>query len=387
VGGSWVGASAAQIARAVQRGDTTSTAVIADHVDHARVADRILSVFGVLRDAAALAEAEQVDEQPDLAHLRLAGVPIVVDESTPVAGLSTAERDHEVVRRLRGAGAVVLGVSVSEPTANPWRSDRAAIGAAAAVAAGVVPIAHAADPLVAAAGCGVVGLRPDRDPMTGPVGEHGILATTVADAALATAVLAGGEAQPGTERVPARIAVVGPSAVLPPGADAETREILAQAGRVLVAAGHDTVRAPAPKPMRPAMMTVATWLERRTAAERSRIRRGERVDWRDRCISWLAENRFDLLLAPVIPGPPAAQGRPWRLPAALHPYAGLWSLAGLPAIVVPMGQRRDGLPATVQLVGPPNSEGVLLAAAAQFEAALTWPSHAPSWPRVEPLRG
>src|SRR5918912_1252113 len=94
--GTWVGASAKQIARAVRRGETSATAVVAD--------------------------GEIVDDQPVLRNLPLAGVPIAVKENTPVTGVPTwngsaaasgpiAETDHEVVRRLRGAGAIVLGTT------------------------------------------------------------------------------------------------------------------------------------------------------------------------------------------------------------------------------------------------------------------------------------
>ena len=76
----------------------------------------------MVRGGEAIVEAEKVDEQDDLANLPLAGVPIAVKENTAVAGLPTwngsaaartavAEDDHEVVRRLRGAGAVIVGVT------------------------------------------------------------------------------------------------------------------------------------------------------------------------------------------------------------------------------------------------------------------------------------
>ena len=64
------------------------------------------------------------------------------------------------------------------------------------------------------------------------------------------------------------------------------------------------------------------------------------------------------------------------------PYAAPWNIAGLPALVVPVGIRPDGLPLGVQLVGPPGSESLLLAVAGQFEVAAPWPRHARSWPRV-----
>ncbi|MFD0823833.1 amidase family protein, partial [Micromonospora zhanjiangensis] len=159
----WVGATAKQIARAVRRGDASATQVVADHLDHIARADREVSAFRVVRGGEAIVEAEKVDEQDDLANLPLAGVPVAVKENTAVAGLPTwngsaaarspvAEEDHEIVRRLRGAGAVIVGVTrmpelglfayTDDDTAvtrNPWQPDRtpggSSGGAAAAVAA------------------------------------------------------------------------------------------------------------------------------------------------------------------------------------------------------------------------------------------------------------
>src|SRR3954469_13624580 len=225
----WVGATAREIARAVRRGDTSATAVVADHLDSIRAYDRIIGAFREVRGSAAIAEAEIVDDQPDLANLALAGVPVAVKENLPVAGLATwngssaargpvAERDHEVVRRLRGAGAVVVGVTrmpelglwgttdgPPEPTRNPWALDRtpggSSGGSAAAVAAGLVPIAQGNDGLgsvrIPAACCGLVGLKPGRGVIPCDLGldgwlgltENGVLATTVADATLGFSVM------------------------------------------------------------------------------------------------------------------------------------------------------------------------------------------------------
>src|SRR5262249_38749977 len=67
----WVGATAKEIARAVRRGDTSATAVVADHLDSIRAYDRIVGAFREVRAAAAIAEAETVDEQPELGNLAL----------------------------------------------------------------------------------------------------------------------------------------------------------------------------------------------------------------------------------------------------------------------------------------------------------------------------
>src|SRR3954452_15290402 len=225
----WVGHTAKQIARAVRRGDTTATQVVADHLEQIAISDPSLNAFRVVRAGEAIAEAEKVDDQEDLANLPLAGVPVAVKENTPVAGLPTwhgsaaarsavAEVDHEVVRRLRGAGAVVVGITrmpemglwattddPDDATRNPWNLDRtpggSSGGSAAAVAAGLVPIAQGNDGLgslrIPAACCGLVGLKPGRGVVPCDLGvdnwfgltEQGVLTTTVADAALGFSVL------------------------------------------------------------------------------------------------------------------------------------------------------------------------------------------------------
>ena len=64
------------------------------------------------------------------------------------------------------------------------------------------------------------------------------------------------------------------------------------------------------------------------------------------------------------------------------PYAAPWNIAGLPAIVVPVGRRPDGLPVGAQRIGPPGSELLLLSVDGQFEMQAPWSRHAPGYPRV-----
>jgi amidase len=61
-GTSWVGATAKQIARAVRRGDTPATRVVADHLEQISISDPSLNAFRVVRGGEALSEAEKVDE-------------------------------------------------------------------------------------------------------------------------------------------------------------------------------------------------------------------------------------------------------------------------------------------------------------------------------------
>jgi amidase len=445
----WVGATAKQIARAVRRGDATATQVVADHLEQIGISDPALGAFRVVRDLEAITEAEKVDDQEDLANLPLAGVPVAVKENTAVAGLPTwhgsaaartaevADEDHEVVRRLRGAGAVVVGVTrmpemglwavtddESGPTRNPWDLERTAGGSsggsAAAVAAGLVPIAQGNDGLgsirIPAACCGLVGLKPGRGVV--PVGfgdkdwfgltENGVLTTTVADAALGFSVLAGQPPAKLVEPAKLRIGVSlrSPAAGVKP--DAPNVSAVATASKLLVDVGHDTVTADPVYPTGVALGVLATWFagayvnseglpldllqprtRRHIALGRAAMRAGlvrekQRSAWRERSIQFFADRSIDLLLTPALATapPPAEQysASPWRrnmlVNAAYAPYAAPWNYAGLPAIVIPVGFRPDGLPLAVQLVGPPGSELLMLSVAGQFEVANPWQRHA-----------
>lgn len=450
----WVGATAKQIARAVRRGDASATQVVADHLDYIRADDDQIHAFRALRDSEAASEAAEVDDQPDLGHLPLAGVPIAVKENTAVAGLPTwggsagarsavAEADHEVVRRLRGAGAVIVGVTrmpelglwatTDDDTAvtrNPWNFERtpggSSGGSAAAVAAGLVPIAHGNDGLgsirIPAACCGLIGLKPGRGVVPAQLGredwfglvEHGILATTVADAAVGFSVLAG--RTPGKLEHPPRlrIAVSLRSPVAGVSPDEANRDAVATASKLLVEAGHDTVTADPEYPVSLGLRGMATWfaaawrdveasglplgqLQRRTrrhlrmgrwAWNRGYVREEDREGFRKQSLAFLADGGFDVLLTPALARTPLA-ARAWSAKSWLSnvtacmrfaPYAAPWNIAGLPALTVPVGVRPDGLPAAVQLVGPPGSELTLLAVAGQFELMAAWRRHAPGFP-------
>src|SRR2546430_16149133 len=101
--GSWVGATAREIARAVRRGDATATQVVADHLDYIGAHDAALNAFRLVRGGTAIAEAEAVDEQEDLANLPLAGAPIAVKENNPVAGVPPGPGSAAVRRRVAEA--------------------------------------------------------------------------------------------------------------------------------------------------------------------------------------------------------------------------------------------------------------------------------------------
>jgi amidase len=61
------------------------------------------------------------------------------------------------------------------------------------------------------------------------------------------------------------------------------------------------------------------------------------------------------------------------------PFAAPWNLAGWPAMAVPAGRHPRGLPLSIQLVGRPGSEAVLLGVAAELERLRPWPRLAPGY--------
>jgi amidase len=446
-----VGLPASVIAAGVRSGELSAVEVVRAHLAHLADVEPRIGAFRVVRAEAALAEAAEVDARPDRASLPLAGVPVAVKDNVGVAGetvtdgcaaaVQHADADHEVVARLRAAGAVVVGITrVPElclyaatdgpgtVTRNPWDTALSPAGSsggsAAAVAAGAVPLAHGNDGMgslrLPAAACGLVTLKPGRGVLPGGIGAddwsgmavNGVLATTVADVVLGTAVLAGEEPVPPPDPGrPLRIAVARRSPVPGAGPDAEARAAVDRTVRLLRGAGHLVVGREPVVPPGAALGGVARWLagaeddasalglDRAALQPRSRtharlgrlVRRAGLVRpataerFRERTAAWFAEHGLDVLLTPIVNGPPLP-ARPWHERGFLAnvaantrwaPWAAPWNLAGVPAVVLPVGTRAEGTPLAVQLVGPPGSETRLLWLAGELERRQPWRRHAP----------
>ncbi|WP_324194105.1 amidase [Nocardia blacklockiae] len=436
--------TATAVATAVRDGVVRPEQILESALERLRVTDPKVNAFSIVRAEQARAEARELAERPDLDALPLAGVPIAIKNNIDVAGEVTrggsrsgddrpAAADHPVVRRLRAAGAIVVGLTempefglwgvTDTPeriTRSPWNIRYSAGGSSggsgAAVGAGAVPVAHGNDGLgsvrIPAACCGVVGVKPGRGVVPAEVGldswggmtENGVLATTVADAALVLSVLADRPA----------LADLDPSATLriglAPGAPSPLLRVDRQwagaaraAAHTLAAAGH-TVR-DAVLPYAGATTALALRWVANPVREAATVPHPERLQPRtrrhlvlgratlrcglvrpsqiDRIEARLLDffDNHDVVITPTLAGPPPRalewHRRGWFANvwanARYSPFTPLWNLVGWPALSVPMGTHtRTGTPLAAQLAGPPGSESTLLRLAAQLESARPW---------------
>jgi amidase len=441
--------TAIDVATQIRSGALRPEEAVAESLRRIHAGDGRLNAFQVVRDEAAAAEAAQLAARSDLAALPLAGVPVAIKDNVSVAGepmrdgsAATSDRpqtvDHEVVRRLRAAGAVVVGLtrvpelcvfgttdSTFGVTHNPWDLARtpggSSGGSAAAVAGGLVPLALGNDGLgsirIPAACCGLFGIKPGFGVVPSGIGnnawydmaENGPLATTVADGALMLSVLADRPelAEVVEPQRPLRIAVSLRPPVAGVRADIEHLRAVVRTARLLSAAGHSIERVDPPYPVNPAP-ALARWfggasidaegLDRSlldpavrrhasigdTVRRRGAVRDRDRVAFRSAMTDFFAA--YDVLLTPVLATPPIAAERwgerPWLLVVAANvryaPYAALWNLAQYPAAAVPAGMHpRVGMPLSVQLVGADGAEARLLGLALQIERVAPWVRTAP----------
>lgn len=465
----------------------------AEYADHDAVGLRVLIVAGEVSAAEVEAAARRALDSvnPDLNALTLplfepaltadpdgplAGVPLVVKDSGPMArGVpftlgsralrgAVAGDDHELTTRFRAAGLVTLGQSTAPefglnfatesrrygPTRNPWDLRRgvggSSGGAAALVAAGAVPLAHANDAggsiRVPASCCGLVGLKPGRGrtPCGPLVGEAGFgqiaefgLTRTVRDAAHLLDAVSGpivGEkyaaapptrpyaesirADPGRLRVAVttdawsgvpvdpqvRGATVAAAQVLewightvtPASPDLAAEDVVEAAMLVVVSTGAAILRAPRrpdPNLLEATSRRVLSEVQGFTALEvTAALDAQHRVT---RAVG-LFLTGYDLLVTPTIgqlPPPhgtldydddaPGQSARSWiRRIFEVGPFTAAFNVSGNPAVSLPLGQSREGLPIGVQLVAAHGREDLLLQVAAQFEQAVPWAGRRPS---------
>ena len=438
-------------AELVRAGEVSSRELVELYLERIERLDPELNAFRTVLRERALADADQADARraagADDGERPLLGVPIALKDTEDLAGevtswgtaanLTPAAGDGELVRRLRAAGAVLLGKTnlpelailgdTEGPsfgiTRNPWNTERSPAGSsggsAAAVAAGLCAAATASDGAgsirLPAANCGLVGLKPTRDliPLAPNDGHWyglsvvGFLTRTVADTALLVSVGAQAPALAGATDGPAAQLNVAASVkpTFPARVDRVMRRVVEETAARLRSLGHSVED---DDPPYPAVSPVMTRYLAGIAQDAERVERPERLQRRTRgfarlgrsippaVLEWARGNdtsermrpffeRHDVLLAPVMALPPIAAGQ-WEGLGALrtllgliaaYPFAAHWNLTGQPAISVPAGTTDDGVPLGVQLVGRKGEEAALLGLAAQLEAEMGWAERRP----------
>jgi Asp-tRNA(Asn)/Glu-tRNA(Gln) amidotransferase A subunit family amidase len=445
--------TASAIAHAVRAGEASPVEVAEEALRRAEAWQPVTNAFSQLHPDEALAEArKRADDlvrggDPGPLH----GVPVAVKDLFDVAGWETtgccaayrgrvAVRDAHAVRRLRDAGAVVIGktnqhelaagatnmISACGPTRNPWDPSRitggSSGGSGAAVAAGVVPIALGSDTggsiRIPASLCGVAGLKTSHGrlslegvmPLAPSMDTVGPLAETVEDAVLAFAVLAGRDRAEGPSVQEVTVGELGGDYVAYP--HPEVLEAVAAAGAVFRDLGVRTVAALG-APFDPSVWEIVAWaefarhhgrlLERREelhprTAEylvRGRGVTEEKAADARRRIAALREgfaralSAADVLLAPATPftAPVAGVdevdvgGRSLSVRrGGLSLLTRSVNLAGLPALAFPASVTADGLPVGMQLIGRPGEEETVLRIGRAFQEATDHHRREPELP-------
>lgn len=452
-------AGAAAQARLLADGELTAPQLLEVYLQRIARLDSQLRCYRVVLTDSARDEADAAQDRLDAGErLPLLGVPIAIKDDVDVAGEVTAcgsgghgpavTSDAEAVRRLRAAGAVIIGkTNVPElmifpftesltfgATRNPWNPNRtpggSSGGSAAAVAAGLAPLALGSDGggsiRIPSSWCGLFGLKPQRDRVSLEphdqawygLSVNGPIARSVLDAAVfldATSTVPGPEGEfvaaatsnPGKLRIALSTKI--PS--IPVRVGREELAAVDQAGALLRDLGHEVITA---DPEYPQAALFANFLprylrgisddadaqahpERLEPRTRGMARMGsffsdrsmDRVRSAGERVSARIQSIFDDVDVVVTPGTAAGPSRigAYRNRGAVStllavsqqvPYFPVWNLTGQPAAVVPWDFDGDRLPMSVQLVGRPYGEATLLSLGAQIERARPWAHRRPS---------
>lgn len=427
--------SALELAAAIRRREISSEEAVTASLERIRALDPLLGAFTDVRGRRALRDARAKDSGPPAGPFH--GVPIGIKDLNLVRGTFTrfgsrsfrwlvAPVDDPVAAAVRRAGFVIVGklatsefgtlpiteTEIHPPARNPWSPDRtpggSSGGSGAAVASGMLPIAHGSDGggsiRIPAAFCHLFGFKTSRGltPLvsrrvdrTG-LGVEGALTQTVDDAAAFVEVLAGRaipDCRPSPRRL--RVRVTTDATIAPSGPEfvAATERVAA----LLADLGHDVERAPTvdggldeflplwtrlaanlPIARESTLQPVNRWLraEGRGLAHADVARMHEALA--AKVLAWCGD--ADLWVTPTVAMDPPRVGA-WRalapsdLFAAVAPIAQFtapFNVSGQPAASVPAGFTAAGLPIGVQLVGRVGEDRLLLDVCRALEAAMPW---------------
>jgi Asp-tRNA(Asn)/Glu-tRNA(Gln) amidotransferase A subunit family amidase len=453
-------APALELAARVRAREVSSVELTELYLERIEALDPQLNSYVTVDTERALATARSPRDGP------FGGVPISIKDLTDTAGLRTTyssrafadnvpEADHSVVRRIRDAGFVILGktntpefgsIGMTESELNgdcrnPWDPSRtpggSSGGAAAALAAGLCPVAHGTDGggsiRIPSSCCGVFGLKPSRGrvspaPYTSGslgLGTSGPIARTVRDAAALLDVMSGYEpgdayVAPAPERAflaeaelePGRLRIaVTTDPPVPVPVDPACAAAARDAAALLEELGHDVVERTPPWQtdetqlhftriwqIGPAVLGVddLSLLEplNRALAEAAHATPSTDAATSVMRLQQLARrvvafwDDVDVVVTPTLALPPVPIGWTWQgvdgdqqqafaRQWLWTPFTALLNVTGQPAMSVPLHRSADGLPIGVQFVGRPFAEATLIRLAAQLEAARPWAAERP----------
>lgn len=447
---------------AIRAGEVSSAELIGHYAERIERLDPSLGAFVTLTVDRALAATPRGDGP-------LAGVPTAIKDLNNTAGVRTSYgsalfADHapdfsdDVVLRIEAAGMPWIGkTSTPEfgspcytepegqpPAVTPWDLTRMAGGssggAAAAVSAGLVPVAQGSDGggsiRIPASCCGIVGLKPTRGRVSGAplygdvtgLACIGPLARTVTDAAAFLDVMAGravGDPSWAPEgstsfleaaRTPVarrlRIArfiepVIAETTIHP-----ESVAAWESASRLLASLGHEIVDIAPPMPRDAVLVFETNWAvltglstvlldDEQRAGLRPLTRwlgeRGEAIGGpafglalgelrRIAARSLAALEPYDAVLTPTLAEPPLPVGAlrddddpqaDFEAQKRFTPWTSMWNVTGSPAISLPLHWTPEGLPVGVMLAAAPGEDALLLSLAAQVEEAAPWRDRRP----------
>lgn len=409
----------------------------------------------------AVLEAADPDGLPPLF-----GVPVPVKDLNMVSGVPmtfgsrvfddlVGFADDHVVTKMREAGTIHLGKTntpefglpcytenaIAAPARTPWDLTRLAGGssggAAAAVAAGLAPLAQGSDGggsiRIPASVCGLYGIKPSRGRVSqGPIipdlfglSTNGPLARTVRDAAALLDVMAG--PMPGdlylappapysfseaADREPGRLRIARSREVLIPGVEVHPDCIAAYeaATDLLVSLGHEVVELPSvlgPElvpifetlwtvmatvtPVDPEredrLLPLTRWLRDQGLATSATELMLTHAQLQGAVRTGLAVmNQYDAILQPTLAQPPVPVGHfhdqepaeNFDRQKAFTPFTAIYNVSGQPAVSVPLHWTAEGLPIGIMLAGRIGAETTLISLSAQLEEAAPWISRKPA---------
>lgn len=455
-------ADACTLAQWVRDGDVTAPALLSMAIARSHALQPSIGTMSQWTEGVAQASLARLDSAAPLA-----GVPFLVkDLGSPLAGAvdqagcrhlarhgHPSAHDGELVSLFKRGGLLPFGKTTvpefglnlsTEPAIgpvcrNPWDLRRSvggsSGGSAAAVAAGIVPLAHATDAggsiRVPAAACGLVGLKPGRggtpqgpdyNNLLGGLASEFVVSRSVRDTAAAWDLVRPAAPQAPHPPLPRtlRIAVL---EVAPQGVAVNHHwaQAAAQVADLLAQAGHGVERLNSAD-----LQAACAWSEQafvvyacRSAAAAAHaltppddgledmtwaaVRHGNSLSALDHANAEIAVARathamdallahFDVVLSPALAQPvpllgALPTGGGYQSPAdlqahfarftALAPFSVLANAAGCAAIVVPHGFDPDGMPLSVQLMARSGQETWLIALAAHLESIAPWPHLAP----------